>query len=106
MMYYRHPQLGLIPDYQFSTDPAVNPHINPHVTYPEGMYQTTTQPIGPYYNPPPPPPCPSCVAPGVKGLGIDNPFDSWWWENRQWLALGALAVVGIGAIALIGVVLK
>lgn len=42
--------LGMIPSWQFSDDPAVNPKINPHVVYPEGMYQTTVQPVGPYFN--------------------------------------------------------
>jgi hypothetical protein len=41
--------LGLIPAWQFSQDPNINPKINPNVHYPAGVYQTTVQPIGPYY---------------------------------------------------------
>ena len=56
-------QLGMIPAWQFSTDPAVNfTKINPHVTYPDGVYQTTIQPLGPWFNVPPPA--------GMSGLGV------------------------------------
>lgn len=41
--------LGIYPDWQYSGDPAVNPKINPNVKYPDGVYQTTPQPLGPYY---------------------------------------------------------
>ncbi len=44
--------LGIYPSWQYSGDPAVNPKINPHVVYPDGVYQTTTQPIGPYWDGP------------------------------------------------------
>ena len=43
--------LGLIPSWQFNQDPNTNPALTPFVTYPPGVYQTTTQPIGPYFNP-------------------------------------------------------
>lgn len=42
--------LGMIPSWQFSMNPAVNPKINPHVQFPEGVYQTTAQPLGPWFN--------------------------------------------------------
>lgn len=38
--------LGIIPTWQFSGDPAVNPHINPFMTFPPGMTQSTVQPVG------------------------------------------------------------
>lgn len=41
--------LGIIPAWQFSMDPSVNPKINPAVKFPAGVYQTTVQPLGPYY---------------------------------------------------------
>lgn len=41
--------LGLIPDWQFSADPAVNPMANPHVSMPAGMYQSGT--VQPVYGP-------------------------------------------------------
>ena len=41
--------LGIFPSWQYSADPAINPKINPHVQYPDGVYQTTVQPLGPYY---------------------------------------------------------
>src|SRR4030095_14273669 len=41
---------GLIPDYQYSSDPAVNfTKINPHVVFPEGWDQRTVQPQGKFY---------------------------------------------------------
>lgn len=47
-MMFASPALGMIPDYQFSTDPAVNININPHVKipveWPNG--QRTIQPVG------------------------------------------------------------
>ena len=51
-MRFARTNLGLIPDWQFSTDPAVNPKLNPFVQWPAGVYQTTPQPIGPYYQGP------------------------------------------------------
>lgn len=47
-----HMGLGLIPAWQFSMDPAVNYKINPNVVYPDGVYQTTPQPLYPYYQGP------------------------------------------------------
>lgn len=44
--------LGLIPAWQFSMDPQINYKINPFVTYPDGVYQTTPQPLYPYYQGP------------------------------------------------------
>lgn len=41
--------LGFIPSWQFGLDANTNPALTPFVTYPDGVYQTTMQPIGPYY---------------------------------------------------------
>lgn len=114
----------MIPDWQFSLDPAVNPKINPFVKYPAGVFQTTPQSWGPYYGDP-------VSSPGVagpravlstaalqtannasrnvlhlNGLGIDNPFDSWWWTNRKWVALGGVGVLGLGILAAATAILK
>jgi hypothetical protein len=87
-MRFARTHLGLIPDYQFSSDPAVNfTKINPFVQYPPGVYQSTIQPIGPYFQTQPP-------ASGMNGI-----FDSWAWTNRQWLAFGIVSILGIGAAA-------
>lgn len=92
--------LALIPSWQFSEDPAVNINLNPHLTFPPGMNQLTVQPINNVV--------PSGDANlqglgitmasyeqrgvGVKGLGV---FDTWWWNNRKWIAFGALGVLGL-----------
>ena len=143
--------LGIIPTYQFSSDPAVNPFgVNPHVQFPEGWNQMTVQPVGQYiqsgdqqlqglgYNWWQPgywkpsvtarrsggqASCPTgcgydgtrCVCTDVsrtfrglgtpmvawlpKPVGLYGVFDSGWWQNRKWLALGLLGVVGAGAAA-------
>ena len=100
--------LGLIPQWQFSQDPRVNFNLNPHLTFPVGMNQLTVQPINnvvpsgdtnlqglgitmAQYTKP---------GVGVKGLGI---FSTWWWNNRKWIAFGALGVLGL---AIAGVATK
>jgi len=40
--------LGIMPAWQYSQNPAVNPKLR-MVDFPIGMRQTTIQPIGPYY---------------------------------------------------------
>jgi hypothetical protein len=52
--------LGMIPAWQFSQDPAVNPNINPNVVFPDGWTQSTVQPQGAFYAPP---------TPNLGGLG-------------------------------------
>lgn len=91
--------LGLIPDWQFSSDPAVNPKINPHVVYPDGVTQTTVQPIGQFWNP-----APVNLQPQLSGLG--NVFDSWAWNNRKLLVLGGVGLLGVGLLTALGVILK
>jgi hypothetical protein len=92
--------LGMIPSWQFSQDPAVNMHLNPHVKYPEGWSQMTAQPVGPYYAPP------RIAQPTLTGLGFTNPFDSWAWTNRKWIVLGGIGLVGAALLAGAGLILK
>jgi len=93
MKFARHSQLGLIPSWQFSTDPAVNPKINPHVTFPPGVYQTTPQPFLPYYQGPE-----SAAEPNQLGrLGARYIYDR---RRRRWMALAGLGLVGLLGIAL------
>jgi hypothetical protein len=60
--------LGLIPSWQFSMDPAVNPKINPFVKFPEGVFQTTVQPLGPYFS----------GMNGLNGLGESSVASKIW----------------------------
>jgi hypothetical protein len=39
--------LGIIPDWQFSPDPTVNYNLNRNLVMPEGVMQTTVQPLNP-----------------------------------------------------------
>lgn len=58
--------LGIIPQWQFSQDPAVNYNLNPHMAFPVGMNQLTVQPIN------------NVVPSGdrdLQGLGART---SWW----------------------------
>jgi hypothetical protein len=80
---------GMIPAWQFSMDPAVNPKINPNVVYPDGVYQTTTQPIGPWFD-------------GSSGLSAARPR-----KSVQLLGLGDFSsiggvVTGIGTFLILG----
>ena len=81
--------LGLIPQWQFSADPTINPKINPHVVFPPGVTQTTVQPIGAFYQP---------QSPNLGGL-----FDSWAWTHRKGLFLGGLGLLGVAGLAIAGV---
>ncbi len=91
----RFSNLGMIPDWQFSTDPKINFHLNPHVTYPEGWTQMTVQPVGPYYAPP------RIARPQLSGF-----FDSFGWTYRKPLILGGAAILGLGLLAGAGLLLK
>lgn len=42
----------------------------------------------------------------LPDLLTNNPFDSWWWRNRKPIALGTVGVLGIGALVIIGKVLR
>lgn len=93
--------LGIIPTYQFSADPSVNPFgVNPHVQFPAGMSQLTVQPVGLY-------PTSGDASLGTPMVSIEQPpvgvagvFETSWWQNRKWLAFGALGLLGIGIVAL------
>jgi hypothetical protein len=97
-MRFARTSLGLIPDWQFSTDPAVNLKINPHVQYPAGVYQTTSQPLGPYYG-------------GSEGRGEGLGYTTQRFANMKFPARGSLLGLSdlsstqmtVGAIALLGV---
>ena len=115
--------LGVIPTYQFSSDPAVNPYgVNPHVKFPQGWNQMTVQPVGQW---------PTSGDANLQGLGLlmldheqapagvfspqqqifmapglGGVFDSAWWTQRKWLAFGLLGALGIGAAALAVKVLR
>jgi hypothetical protein len=106
MMFAMPVGLGLIPDWQFSPDPAINIAINPHVKIPSDwpMGQRTVQPIG------------------LQGLGItmaswQQPradlgavniglFDGWAWRNRKWLVLGGVGLLGLAALSGVGALLR
>lgn len=94
-MILAHANLGMIPAWQFSQDPAVNFHLNPHVKYPDGWSQMTPQPVGPYYAPP------RIARPQLSGF-----FDSWGWQNRKAIVLGGGALIGLGLLAAAGFLLK
>jgi hypothetical protein len=32
---------------------------------------------------------------GLQGLGIDNPFDSFWWRNRKAVTIAGLGIAGL-----------
>ncbi len=84
--------LGLIPAWQFSSDPAVNPKINPHVQFPEGWTQTTVQPTGAFWQPP--------------TVNLGGVFDSWAFTHRKWLVIGGLLLALTGAAVGAGKILK
>lgn len=84
-------QLGMIPSWQFSDDPAVNSRINPHVKFPPGWNQMTVQPVGTYIQ---------SGDPSLSGLR-GGFFDSWLWTNRKTVGVGVfgLGLLGIAALA-------
>ena len=86
--------LGVIPDWQYSSDPRINIKINPFVTFPPGWNQRTVQPVG-YVND---------RVRELNGLGFFT--DSWWWQNRKLIVLGGVGILGLGFLALIGAVTK
>lgn len=115
--------LGLIPDWQFSSDPNINILINPHVKVPSDwpMGQRTVQPIGvlsqrTYGDP-------LAATDGLtqmNGLGITMAnwhtpradlgalglFDSWAWTHRKWLVIGGLGLIGLGLLSSVGAILR
>ncbi len=113
--------LGLIPDWQFSSDPNINISINPHVKIPADwpMGQRTVQPIGVMsqrtYDDP------IAATDGLtqmNGLGITMArwaappsglgavFESWAWQNRKWIVLGGIGLIGVGLLSGLGAILR
>lgn len=90
LMSFGNAGLGIIPSWQFSMDPSVNYKINPNVQYPDGVYQTTPQPLYPYYQ-----------GPELSGM-----FDSWTWQNKKWLILGGAALLGLAVVGGVSAILK
>lgn len=105
--------LGLVPSWQFSQDPAVNPNINPYLVFPPGMNQLTVQPInnvvpsgdanlqGHFGTP-----IATYLKPAVGVPGLGNIFTSWSWTNRKWIAVGVASLLGVGAAILGAKVLR
>lgn len=89
------PALGMIPGWQFSQDPSVNPKIStsPGMVYPDGYAQSSAQPIGPYYDPASnTQACSNCMAPtALAGWGLRGDDDNS--MNVLLIGLGALAAV-------------
>lgn len=83
--------LGIIPDFQFHKPP-----YNPEgYNYTDKLQftsdvpnQLTVQPVFPNY--------PTSGDRDLQGVGA---FDSWWWTNRKWIAIGTIAAVGLGLLA-------
>lgn len=90
------PQLGMIPSWQLVSDPGVNIKLNPNVYFPDGWNQRTVQPQGSFYQPPP--------REAQPNLG--SVFDSWAWQNRQWIVLGGVGLTAAALLALAGSFLK
>ena len=85
-------QLGIIPAAQFS--PETDPYLyNSHLRFPPGMNQLTIQPLQPDY-------------PTSGDRNLQGVFDSSWWQNRKWLALGLVALLGVGTAALATKILR
>jgi len=86
-----------VADWQFSSDPNINLKLNPHLVYPNGVYQTTPQPIGPYYQ-------------GSEGKGEGLGYTTQRFANMPFPARGSLLGLGdisasqmtVGAIVLLG----
>lgn len=100
--------LGLIPSWQFSLNPNINPNVNPYMTIPAGWAtQSHPQPLPPVagLSMLPMAPTPGGLVTST-GLGISNPFDSWWWQHRKHLAIGGAVVLGLGALAAVGALIR
>ena len=101
--------LGLIPDFQFSANPQMNPYVNPHVSMPSGMYQSGT--VQPTYGPvsacgpmPTTAGAQVTVTPPVGYVMIDETplgafTDTWLYRNRKLVVLGT---IGVGLLAALG----
>ncbi len=122
--------LGLIPDWQFNADPAINPYLNPHVSMPDGTTQAwSVQPFGPASA--------GITIPqtsplyGARGLGyimIDHPpgdlgrtgrvsrqdrvvmrgagLNGWAGDHRKGIALGVVGLIGFALLGGLSAILK
>ena len=110
--------LGLIPSWQFSPNPNVNPNITAYMQIPAGWRsQTHPQPLPPVAGPTVTLQQSSgfdcrtglgCLpmAPTPAVLGISNPFDSFWWRHRQAIVIGGAAVAGLAVLAGLATLLR
>lgn len=103
--------LALIPSWQFSQDPVVNINLNPALTFPPGVNQLSVQPFNNVVTSGDAnlqgfgTPMASWLKPavGVPGLGF---FDTVWWQQRKWIVLGGLGIVGLAGLLLAGKFLR
>lgn len=96
--------LGLVPAWQFSPNPDVNPLLNRFASIPAG-WQSQSSPAqvagiptaGMTVTP---------VAPGaINNLGLPV-FDSFFWQHRKKIVVGGLAVLGLAGLAIVTAVLR
>lgn len=114
MIFTRQPGLGVIPDWQFSHDPAVNIAYNPHMKYPADWPagQLTVQPIGLVSQRTSGDPLAGLGLPMARwaapraDLGAIEIFDSWAWRNRKWLVLGGAGLLGLAALSGVSALLR
>ena len=95
-------QLGLVPAWQFSSDPGVNIKLNPNVEFPPGWTQRTVQPVGPAYA------AARIAQPdlGRASRAMAGVFDSWAYNNRKWLVLGGLGLLAAAGLGVTAALLK
>lgn len=99
-------QLGLIPSWQFSDDPAENPLVT-NMQYPPGATQLTPQPYGTWMNGDPGVTCTSRLGGCAHNRALaGNPFNSWWWTNRRWVALAGVGLIGAALATLTAAVIR
>jgi hypothetical protein len=80
--------LGFIPDFQFAT--AVTPLAGSQLGF-TPSWQFDQQ------------------LAGLNGEPLDTlnaMFDSWWWKNRKWVALGAVGALGLGILGGLTAILR
>jgi hypothetical protein len=99
--------LGLIPSWIFSGDPRVNINLNPHLNIPADWPrgQRTVQPLN-YF---------AAKASGdpLSGLGITMAHWAkppvgiagidygWVWDNKKWLVLGGVGLMGLAVASIL-----
>lgn len=114
MMFAMPAGLGMIPDWQFSSDPRINIKINPHLPIPApwAAGQRTIQPVGYVSNRVQGDPLAGLGITQARwaeprvGLGALEIFDSWAWKNRKPIAIAGVALLGLAALSGVGVLLR